>query len=145
MVKALDKRPGKFHWSLERKGTGTLRSRRQSPVLPNTLSRRKLERSRNLEQFASLRALNFAAPDTLNANALALDAATSCHLNALQVGAEGTTADAGNLGADATQVLGLTAFGVLVSFDRLLAAYVALRSHDSLRYIYLEYWPIIAQ
>jgi hypothetical protein len=80
------------------------------------------ERGGHLEGFALDWSLNEAAAEALGADAGAADGAAGLDLHALQVGTEGATAAAGNLPADAAEVLGLAAVGILIAFRRLLAA-----------------------
>src|SRR5947209_2599678 len=83
----------------------------------------------HLERLAPLRPLHPAAADALHADAHALDAAAHLALDALQVGVEDPLADARHLAADAAEVLGLTAAGVVIAHHRLLAAHGTLLSH----------------
>src|SRR5581483_11081010 len=87
----------------------------------------------HLERLLLLGALDAAAADAMGADALAHHRAAVLHLNALEVRAERAPADAGGLAADAAQVLGLAAPGVLVAQHRLLPADRTLHAHDSLR------------
>src|SRR5262245_38793664 len=89
-----------------------------------------LQAGGHLERLAALGALHAAGTDAGYANALRLDRAADLDLDALQVGLEGPLGNARRLAADAAQVLGLAAAGVLVADDRLLPANVALHAHD---------------
>ena len=86
---------------------------------------------RHLERLAADRALDAAAADALHADAGAADGAVLLHdLDVLQVRLEDAPADAGHLAADAAEVLGLAASGVVVAQNGLLAAHLALLAHD---------------
>src|SRR4051794_22542771 len=74
------------------------------------------------ERFALEWPLYLARPDALYAHARTDCLAFLDHPNALQVRVESPLAGAGNLLTDATEVLGLTAVGLLVADNRLLAA-----------------------
>src|SRR5262249_59788188 len=86
---------------------------------------------RHLERLALLRPADLAAADALHADAGALHAAVHVDLDVLQVRPEGAPADAGDLAADAAEVLGLAAPGVLVAQHRLLSANGTLHAHDA--------------
>src|SRR5262249_53086591 len=94
---------------------------------------RDMASRRQLGRLALGRPLHEAAADALDADALGLGGAARLHPDALEVGAEGPLADAGDLAADAAQVLGLAAPRVLVAAGRLLAADRTLHAHDSAR------------
>src|SRR2546421_8343385 len=88
---------------------------------------------RHLERLLADRALDAAAANALHADAGAVDRAVLLHdLDVLQVRLEQALADAGHLAADAAEVLGLAAPGVLVAQHRLLAADVTLHAHGRL-------------
>src|SRR5262249_41431131 len=86
---------------------------------------------RYLEQFALLRPFDAAAADALGTDALGRHRAAGFYLDALQVGPERALGGAGDLAADAAEVLGLAAIGLLVADHRLFAANGTLLSHDS--------------
>src|SRR4051794_22713502 len=65
------------------------------------------------ERPALLRPLDPAAAHALGADALAADGAVDLGLDGLEVGLEGALGGAGDLLADAAEVLGLAAVGVL--------------------------------
>src|SRR4051812_49089681 len=67
------------------------------------------EGGRHLERPALLRAEDLAAADALDADAGALDVAADLDLHALEVGEEAALGGAGDLDADAAEVLGLAA------------------------------------
>src|SRR5205823_5378191 len=131
-------------WNDERRGvsppvqqTGGLTPRRSpagsrrathAPVR-NAPGQPELQVGRHLERRAPLRTLNLAAADTGHADAHLLDRAADLALDRLQIRFEGTAADAGDLAADAAQVLRLAAPGVVVAEHRLLAAYLTLHAH----------------
>src|SRR5262249_25169560 len=75
---------------------------------------------RHAERLALLRPLDAAAADALHADAQPLHAAVDLALDALQVRHEPALAGAGDLGADAAEVLRLAAVGFLVADDRFL-------------------------
>src|SRR5215470_15442269 len=89
----------------------------------------RLQVGRHLEGRAPLGPLDPAAADALDADAQGLDGAAHLALDGLQVGLEGPAADAGDLAADAAEVLGLAAAGVVVAQDRFLAADGTLHAH----------------
>src|SRR5713226_5621104 len=70
------------------------------------------------ERLALLGALDATAADALDADTQPLHAAADLALEVLQVRVEGAPADAGDLGADAAEVLGLAALGILVAEHR---------------------------
>jgi hypothetical protein len=69
--------------------------------------------------------------NTLHADTFAQHPAVYLNLNALQIGFEKSLADARDLATDAAQVLRLTAPGIMIANDRLLATDRTLHSHGT--------------
>src|SRR5262249_12910513 len=86
---------------------------------------------RHLEQLALLRPFDAAPAGALCADAFRRDGTFGFHLDALQVGPEGALGRAGDLAADAAEVLGLAAVGLLIAHRWFLATNGTLLSHDS--------------
>src|SRR5260370_5585604 len=84
----------------------------------------------HLEQLAFLRPLHPAAANALHAHTLLADGAVDGDLNALQIRRERPPADACDLAADATQILGLTAARILIAEDRFFSTDGALPAHS---------------
>src|SRR3954464_13816062 len=99
--------------------------------LPAVANGHRSQIGRHLERLAFLRPLDTAAADALDADAGTLDGAADLDLDVLQIGSERPPADAGDFTADAAEVLGLAAPGVLVAQYRLLATDRTLHSHKS--------------
>jgi hypothetical protein len=101
-------------------------------ILQSKIKNRKwLDVARHLERLAFGGPLGIAAADALHANSLPFDRAVDFHLNALEVGLESPAADAGDLAADAAEVLGLAATGVMIAPDGLLSTNGTLHSHTT--------------
>src|SRR5262245_42804417 len=88
---------------------------------------------RHLERLVFLRPLHLTAADALDANTHALHDTVDLDLDALQVGPEGSTADAGDLATDPAQVFRLAAPRLLVPQRRHLPADRTVHAHDRLR------------
>src|SRR5690349_16467196 len=83
-----------------------------------------------LERLALDRPLHQAGADGRGGDADALHLAVDDHLDLLEVRLELAAGDAGDLLADAAQVLGLAAVGLLIPQRRLLAGDGTLLAHD---------------
>src|SRR5262245_43149837 len=101
--------------------SSSLRSRRASVATQRAWSRvidiaaPRGSHRRHLERLALLRALHAAGADARNADAAGADRALLDDLDALKVRLEGPAGGAGDLAADAAEVLGLAAVGLLIA------------------------------
>src|SRR5438874_7927604 len=84
----------------------------------------------HLEWLALDRLLDQPAADGADGDADRLDRAVDLDLDPLQVRQEPPLGGAGNLAADAAEVLGLAPVALLVAADRLLAGDRTLHAHD---------------
>src|SRR6266481_8080657 len=86
---------------------------------------------RHLERLAFDRLLDQPGPDGAHGDADRLDRAVDLDLDALEVREEPPLGRAGDLPADAAEVLGLAAVALLVTADGLLARNCTLLAHDA--------------
>ena len=86
----------------------------------------------DLEGLALGGAHNISGADALDASLASFYTSANLNLELLDVGGEGALGNAANFHAVTTQVLGLTALGVMVAGGRLLAEVIALGRHDSI-------------